>query len=116
MDDLAFSLANRLIEKLISIASEEICLAWGVKAMCRSLDAPCRPSKTSSWMPKRSKHITVSYAVGYNNLKMCSLMRRICWTSLSAKLCEGKWFMAVAQIERYAISFPALIQLHSACE
>ncbi|KAM1625959.1 hypothetical protein FF1_014350 [Malus domestica] len=37
MDDLAFSLANRLIEKLISIASEEICLAWGVKANVQKL-------------------------------------------------------------------------------
>ncbi|XP_008241001.1 PREDICTED: putative disease resistance protein RGA4 [Prunus mume] len=32
MADLAFPLATKLIEKLGSIASEQICLAWGVKA------------------------------------------------------------------------------------
>ncbi|XP_048432594.1 putative disease resistance protein RGA1 [Pyrus x bretschneideri] len=32
MAELAFALAAKLIERLISIASEEICLAWGVKA------------------------------------------------------------------------------------
>ncbi|KAM2437109.1 hypothetical protein EV1_014190 [Malus domestica] len=107
MAELAFPLAAKLIERLSSIASEEICLAWGVQADLQKLGRT---------VPKRSKHVTVTYAVGYNNLKMCSLMRRICWTSSSAKLCEGKWFVAVAQPERYAVSFPALIQLHSACE
>ncbi|KAM1625961.1 hypothetical protein FF1_014353 [Malus domestica] len=37
MADLAFPLASRLIEKLTSIASEEICLAWGVKADLQKL-------------------------------------------------------------------------------
>ncbi|KAB2608233.1 disease resistance protein RGA1 [Pyrus ussuriensis x Pyrus communis] len=32
MAELAFALAAKLIERLISIAFEEICLAWGVKA------------------------------------------------------------------------------------
>ncbi|KAM1079507.1 hypothetical protein FF1_014318 [Malus domestica] len=37
MADLAFSLASRLIERLSSIASEEIFLAWGVKADLQKL-------------------------------------------------------------------------------
>ncbi|KAB2608216.1 disease resistance protein RGA2-like [Pyrus ussuriensis x Pyrus communis] len=37
MVDLAFPLASRLIERLSSIASEEICLAWGVKADLQKL-------------------------------------------------------------------------------
>lgn len=45
----------------------------------RSLRAPCPPSKTFSWMPKRSKHVTRSFAVGYDNFKTWFLMPRICW-------------------------------------
>ncbi|CAL2272371.1 unnamed protein product [Prunus armeniaca] len=37
MADLAFPLATKLIEKLGSIASEQICLAWGVKADLKKL-------------------------------------------------------------------------------
>ncbi|CAL9025757.1 unnamed protein product [Prunus brigantina] len=37
MADLAFPLATKLIEKLGSFASEQICLAWGVKADLKKL-------------------------------------------------------------------------------
>ncbi|KAM1184913.1 hypothetical protein PS2_013968 [Malus domestica] len=37
MTELAFPLAAKLIERLSSIASEEICLAWGVKADLQNL-------------------------------------------------------------------------------
>ncbi|KAB2608232.1 disease resistance protein RGA2-like [Pyrus ussuriensis x Pyrus communis] len=37
MAELAFSLAAKLIERLSSIASEEICLAWGVQADLQKL-------------------------------------------------------------------------------
>ncbi|CAL9025767.1 unnamed protein product, partial [Prunus brigantina] len=39
MADLAFPLATKLIEKLGSIASEQICLAWGVKADLKKLQS-----------------------------------------------------------------------------
>ncbi|KAM1240613.1 hypothetical protein ACFX2I_046152 [Malus domestica] len=38
MAELAFPLAAKLIERLSSIASEEICLAWGVQADLRKLE------------------------------------------------------------------------------
>ncbi|CAN6586436.1 unnamed protein product [Malus baccata var. baccata] len=37
MAELAFPLAAKLIERLSSIASEEICLAWGVQADLQKL-------------------------------------------------------------------------------
>ncbi|KAB2608214.1 disease resistance protein RGA2-like [Pyrus ussuriensis x Pyrus communis] len=96
MVELVFMLASRIIAKLSFIASEEICLLWGVKVDLQKLGHTMSTIRDMFWMPKRSKHVTRSYADGYDNLKMCSLMRMICWTSLSAKLFEGKWFVAVA--------------------
>ncbi|KAI5318432.1 hypothetical protein L3X38_038140 [Prunus dulcis] len=37
MADVAFELASKLIEKLSSIAYDEICLVWGVKADLQKL-------------------------------------------------------------------------------
>ncbi|KAL6274496.1 hypothetical protein ACE6H2_025188 [Prunus campanulata] len=48
MADLTFPLATKLNEKLGSVASDKICLAWGVKADLKKLNAQCQPSKMSS--------------------------------------------------------------------
>jgi hypothetical protein len=54
-DEFAFSVAEKVIEKLGSLAYEEISSAWGISSDLKSLSSPCPPSKPCCWMLRRSK-------------------------------------------------------------
>ncbi|KAM1109608.1 hypothetical protein ACFX15_008644 [Malus domestica] len=79
MAELGFPLAAILIEKprLRCFRGDLL----GVKADLQKLGCTMSAIRDCSFMTKRSKPIIRSYAVGYDNFKMCLDVLMICWRS-----------------------------------
>jgi hypothetical protein len=81
-----FGLASNLIEKLGPLAYEQICLAWGVKTDLQKLEITMSAIKRPLMDAEEKQWHNEELRSWLQQLKMCSVMLKMCWMSWSVKL------------------------------